>query len=125
MLRSRYLTLDPKIENLDLTCNMVAQYGCMGVVVYIIASLHHYVIMHKKEILMSVRTTITIEEDMLKLLKYKAVEVSSSVSKLINELLHESFREDSQDLKAFDERKNEENIGFETFLKQLESDGKL
>jgi len=74
---------------------------------------------------MSVRTTITIEEDMLKLLKYKAVEVSSSVSKLINELLHESFREDSQDLKAFDERKNEENIGFETFLKQLESDGKL
>ena len=74
---------------------------------------------------MSVRTTITIEEDMLKLLKYKAVEVSSSVSKLINELLHESFREDSQDLKAFYERKNEENIGFETFLKQLESDGKL
>ena len=74
---------------------------------------------------MSVRTTITLEEDMLKLLKYKAVEVSSTVSNLINELLRDSFKEDSQDLKAFDERKNEESIGFETFLKQLESDGKL
>ncbi len=74
---------------------------------------------------MSVRTTISIDEDMLKLLKYKAVEVSTSVSSLINELLHESFREDSQDLKAFEERKDEESIGFETFLKQLESDGKL
>ena len=74
---------------------------------------------------MSVRTTITLEEDMLKLLKYKAVEVSTSVSSLINELLRDSFREDSQDLKAFDKRKDEESIGFETFLKQLESDGKL
>ena len=74
---------------------------------------------------MSVRTTITLEEDMLKLLKYKAVEVSTSVSSLINELLRDSFREDSQDLKTFDERKDEESIGFETFLKQLESDGKL
>jgi len=74
---------------------------------------------------MSVRTTITIEEDMLKLLKYKAVEVSTSVSSLINELLRESFREDSNDLKSFEERKDEESIGFETFLKQLESDGKL
>ena len=74
---------------------------------------------------MSIRTTITLEEDILKLLKYKAVEVSSSVSSLINELLRDSFREDSQDLKSFDERKDEESIGFETFLKQLESDGKL
>ena len=74
---------------------------------------------------MSVRTTISLDEDMLKLLKYKAVEVSTSVSSLINELLRDSFREDNQDLKAFDERKDEESIGFETFLKQLESDGKL
>ncbi len=74
---------------------------------------------------MSVRTTISIEEDLLKLLKYKAVEVSSSVSSLINELLRDSFIEDSEDLKAFEERKDEETIGFESFLKQLKSDGKL
>ena len=74
---------------------------------------------------MSVRTTITLEEDMLKLLKYKAVEVSTSVSSLINELLRDSFREDSEDLMAFEERKEEESVGFEMFLKQLKSDGKL
>ena len=74
---------------------------------------------------MSVRTTITLEEDMLKLLKYKAVEVSTSVSSLINELLRDSFREDSEDLMAFEERKEEESVGFEIFLKQLKSDGKL
>ena len=74
---------------------------------------------------MSIRTTIALDEDMLKLLKYKAVELSTSVSSLINALLRDSFREDSQDLKAFDERKDEESVGFESFLKQLESDGKL
>jgi len=74
---------------------------------------------------MSVRTTISLDEDMLKLLKPKAVEVSTSVSALINETLREAFREDFEDLKTFDERESEETISFEKFLKQLEADGKL
>ena len=74
---------------------------------------------------MSVRTTISLDEDMLKLLKLKAVEVSTSVSSLINETLREAFREDFEDLKTFDERESEETISFENFLKQLEADGKL
>jgi len=74
---------------------------------------------------MSVRTTISLEEDMLKLLKLKAIEVSTSVSSLIGETLREAFREDYEDLKVFDERRDEETIGFEAFLKQLEADGKL
>lgn len=74
---------------------------------------------------MSIRTTVTFDEDILKLLKLKAVETSHSVSELINELLIDSFREDSEDLKAFEERKNEENISFESFMKKLEADGKL
>ena len=74
---------------------------------------------------MSIRTTITFDEDILKLLKLKAVETSYSVSELINELVTDSFREDSDDLKIFEERKYEETISFEGFMKQLESDGKL
>ena len=74
---------------------------------------------------MSIRTTVTFNEDILKLLKLKAVETSHSVSELINELVIDSFREDSSDLKVFEERKNEESISFEGFMKQLESDGKL
>ena len=71
---------------------------------------------------MSVRTTIAFDEDMLKLLKHKAVEVSTSVSRLINEVLWDAFRED---LKAFEEHEAEETVGFERFLEQLEADGKL
>ena len=74
---------------------------------------------------MSVRTTITFDDDILKLLKLKAVETSHSVSALINELVIDSFREDSDDLKIFKERRDEETISFESFMKTLEADGKL
>ena len=74
---------------------------------------------------MSIRTTVAFEEDILKLLKLKAVETSNSVSDLLNTIVLDAFREDRADLKAFDERKDEETISFESFLKQLEADGKL
>ena len=74
---------------------------------------------------MSIRTTVTFDEDILKLLKLKAVETSHSVSELINALVIDSFREDSHDLKVFEERKDEESISFEGFMKKLEADGKL
>ena len=74
---------------------------------------------------MSIRTTITFDDDTLKLLKLKAVETSYSVSELINELVVDSFREDSDDLKIFEERRDEETISFDSFLKKLEADGKL
>ncbi|MDO9055932.1 MAG: hypothetical protein Q7U69_05240 [Sulfuricurvum sp.] len=74
---------------------------------------------------MSVRTTITLDENILKLLKLKAVETSESLSSLVNNIVVDAFREDSADLKAFDERKNEETLSFESFLKQLEINGKL
>ncbi len=81
--------------------------------------------MQLKRISMSVRTTVSIEDDLLKLLKLKAVETSRSVSDLLNELIKESFREDSEDLKAFYEREKEDSISFEAFLKELEADGRL
>lgn len=74
---------------------------------------------------MSVRTTIALDEEILKLLKLKAVETSESVSSLVNAIIVDAFREDAMDLKAFDERKNEGTISFESFLMLLEADGKL
>ncbi|MDD2266812.1 hypothetical protein [Sulfuricurvum sp.] len=74
---------------------------------------------------MSVRTTITLDEDILKLLKLKALETSESLSSLVNNIVIDAFREDASDLKVFDERKNEETLSFESFLKQLEANGKL
>ena len=74
---------------------------------------------------MSVRTTVTFDEDILKLLKLKAIETSHSVSELINELVLDAFREDNEDLKIFEERQNEETVSLESFMKKLEADGKL
>jgi len=74
---------------------------------------------------MSVRTTIAFEEDLLKLLKLKAVEVSTSVSQLVNDMMRDAFSEDSEDLQAFAEREHEETIGFEAFLSELKADGKV
>ena len=74
---------------------------------------------------MSVRTTVTFDEEILKLLKLKAVESSHSVSELLNEIIRDAFREDSEDLKAFEERKDEGTISFEQFLYKMEKDGKL
>jgi len=74
---------------------------------------------------MSVRTTVSFDEDMLKLLKLKAVETSKSVSSLVNELVADAFREDHEDLKIFKARKEEETISLESFMKELEADGKL
>ncbi len=74
---------------------------------------------------MSVRTTVSFDEDTLKLLKLKALETSQSVSKLVNELVLDAFREDNEDLKLFEARKNEETISLENFMKKLEADGKL
>jgi len=74
---------------------------------------------------MSARTTVTLEDELLKLLKLKAIETSSSVSALINEILYDAFREDSQDLESFKERENESTVSFESFLEELRSDGRL
>ena len=74
---------------------------------------------------MSVSTTVSFDEDILKLLKLKAIETSHSVSDIVNELVLDAFREDNKDLKMFEERKNEETISLESFMKKLESDGKL
>jgi len=82
-------------------------------------------LLKKEEYIVSVRTTVSLNEDILKLLKLKAVETSHSVSELINGIVTDAFREDNEDIKVFDKRKNEETISFESFLKQLELDGKL
>ncbi|WP_294924662.1 hypothetical protein [Sulfuricurvum sp.] len=92
---------------------------------------HHDVLMRirysalKEGDAMSVRTTITLDEDILKLLKLKALETSESLSSLVNNIVIDALREDNMDLKAFEERKNEEILSFESFLKQLEANGKL
>ena len=72
-----------------------------------------------------VRTTISFDDELLKLLKLKAVETSHTVSELVNEMVLSAFKEDREDLKIFEARRDEPTVSFESFLKQMEADGKL
>lgn len=74
---------------------------------------------------MSIRTTVSLEDDLLKLLKLKAVETSTSVSTLLNNILFDAFREDSDDLETFKNREKEPSISFELFLQELKSENRL
>jgi len=71
------------------------------------------------------RATVYFEEDLHTALKIRAAEVSTSVSDLVNEAIKEVFAEDLDDLEAFEERKNEEAIDFESFLKQMRKNGNI
>ncbi len=71
------------------------------------------------------RATVYLEPDLHRLLKVKAAETSSSVSKIINDLLREEFLEDAEDLKTIKERANEPTITYEALLKELKNEGKL
>ncbi len=74
---------------------------------------------------MSIRTTVSLEDDLLKLLKLKAVETSTSVSNLLNNILFDAFREDGSDLEIFRDREKESSISFESFLQELKSENRL
>ena len=74
---------------------------------------------------MSTRTTVSLEDDLLKLLKLKAVETSTSVSTLLNTILSDAFREDGDDLEVFKSREKETSITFESFLQELRSENRL
>ncbi len=65
------------------------------------------------------RTTIYFDSEIHKILKLKALEVSKSVSKLVNEIVRNELLEDKSDLEAFDERVSEPTISYEAMLKKL------
>lgn len=71
------------------------------------------------------RTTVYLEADLHKALKIKAAEVDESVSELVTRAVRSSLLEDAEDLAAFEERRHEPNVSFETVLKDLRRRGRL
>ena len=70
-------------------------------------------------------TTVYIESKLLQAIKMKAVQGRMSVSRLINEALKFSLREDLTDLAAISSRHHEPTKTFEAVLKGLKHDGLL
>ena len=71
------------------------------------------------------RTTIYLDADIHHALRIKAAETDNSMSELIGEAIKTSLAEDSIDLAAFEERKNEPSLAFEDVLKRLKRSGKI
>jgi len=71
------------------------------------------------------RSTVYIDTELHRALRVKAAETERSISELINEAVRNSLLEDSVDLSAFRERKDEPNFSFEKVLKQLKKNGKI
>ncbi len=75
--------------------------------------------------MLSKRTTVYIETELHKALKIKALEMSRSVSDLVNSAIRVSLEEDAEDLKSFDERIAEPLVSYDDMLKRLKKDGRL
>jgi len=71
------------------------------------------------------RSTVYFDPDLYKALKIKAAQYEKSLSELINQAVRWSLVEDTEDLAAFEERKNEPNLDFEKVLRDLRTRGKI
>ena len=71
------------------------------------------------------RATIYLDTVLHRALRIKAAETEHSMSELVNDAIKYSLAEDSIDLAAFNERKNEPSMAFEDVLKKLKKNGKI
>lgn len=71
------------------------------------------------------RSTIYLDPNLHKALRIKAAVTERSISELVNEAVKYALIEDSIDLRAFEERKDEPLFRFENVLKKLQKNGKI
>ncbi len=71
------------------------------------------------------RATIYLDPMLHKALKLKSMEISKSISALVNQAIRDSFAEDADDIAAFEERMNEPTIDYTEMVKRLRKDGKI
>ena len=71
------------------------------------------------------RATVYLEPVLHKALRLKAVETSTSVSKLINNAVRQAIAEDSEDFAPFEGRVAEPLISYDEMVKRLKRDGRI
>jgi hypothetical protein len=71
------------------------------------------------------RATIYFEADVHRALRLKAAASDRSISEMVNEAVKASLAEDADDLAAFDQRKNEKSLSFDTFVQGLKRRGRI
>ena len=71
------------------------------------------------------RATVYFESYLHRALRLKAAETDRSISELVNDAVREALAEDAEDLAAFDDRAKEQDLKFETVVKDLKRRGKI
>jgi hypothetical protein len=69
------------------------------------------------------RATIYFDADVQRALRLKAAASDRSISEMVNEAVKASLAEDADDVAAFDQRKNEKSLSFDTFVQGLRRRG--
>ena len=62
------------------------------------------------------KVTLNIEDSLLHALRQKAVDTKQSMSDLVNDALEASLQEDLEDIKSWEDRKDDETYGYESLL---------
>ena len=68
------------------------------------------------------KITLNLEDTILQALKLKASETNQSMSELVNDALKASLEEDLEDIKSWEERKDEDTYSYEEFVGLLKKE---
>jgi len=74
---------------------------------------------------LSKRSTIYLDPVLHQALRLKSLEISCSMSEIINDVLREALAEDAEDLAAFEDRVGEPLVSYEKMVKKLKEDGRI
>jgi len=71
------------------------------------------------------RATVYFDAEVHQALRLKATASHRSISEMVNEAVKVALAEDAEDLSAFEERKGEDSISFESFVQGLRRRGRI
>jgi len=71
------------------------------------------------------RATVYFEPDVHRALRLRAAANDRSISDMVNDAVKASLAQDAEDLEAFDRRRKERSVSFESFVRSLKRRGRL
>jgi hypothetical protein len=71
------------------------------------------------------RATVYFDASVHRALRLKAAAADRSISEMVNDAVKLALAEDAEDLAAFDQRKAERSISFESFVRDLRKRGRI
>jgi plasmid stability protein len=71
------------------------------------------------------RATVYFEPEVHRALRLRAAASDRSISDMVNDAVKATLAEDAEDLEAFERRKSERSISFESFVRGMKRRGRL